>query len=110
MPGTTAWLDAPFLSSSIEQWRMVVLLLDLRCLLRHNMTSHSRFQTNVLAKFVDATCIFRDAGAAVGQESSNRVEGNRSFSKTNKTLQIMVVFVINNVDLRNNNKNYRKSF
>jgi len=25
-----------------------------------------RFATNVLAKFVDTTCIFRDAGAAVG--------------------------------------------
>jgi len=32
------------------------------------VTSHSRLQTNVLAKFVDTTCIFRDAGAAVGQE------------------------------------------
>jgi len=26
-----------------------------------------KFATNVLAKFVDATCIFSDAGAAVGQ-------------------------------------------
>jgi len=25
------------------------------------------FANNVLAKFVDTTCIFRDAGAAVGQ-------------------------------------------
>jgi len=30
------------------------------------MTSYPRLQTNVLAKFVDTTCIFRDAGAAVG--------------------------------------------
>jgi len=43
------------------------LLLDIRCLWRHNMTSYSRLQINVLAKFVDTTCIFRDAGAAVGQ-------------------------------------------
>jgi len=26
-----------------------------------------RFQTNVLVKFVDTTCIFRDARAAIGQ-------------------------------------------
>jgi len=26
-----------------------------------------RFATNVLAKFVDTTCVFRDTGAAVGQ-------------------------------------------
>jgi len=25
------------------------------------------FATNVLTKFVDTTCIFRDAGAAIGQ-------------------------------------------
>jgi len=31
------------------------------------VTSYSRLQTNVLAKFVDTTCIFRDAGAAIGQ-------------------------------------------
>jgi len=31
------------------------------------MTSYSRLQINVLAKFVDTTYIFRDAGAAVGQ-------------------------------------------
>jgi len=74
------------------------------------MTSHSQFQNNVLAKFVDATCIFRDAGAAVGQWSGNRVEGNGNVSKTKKTLQFMFVSVINNVDLKNNDKNYRKSF
>jgi len=33
------------------------LLLDMRCLLHHTMTSFSRLQTNVLAKFVDTTCI-----------------------------------------------------
>ena len=31
------------------------------------VTSYSGLQTNVLSKFVDTTCIFRDAGAAVGQ-------------------------------------------
>jgi len=31
------------------------------------VTSLSRLQTNVLAKFVDTTWIFKDTGAAVGQ-------------------------------------------
>jgi len=44
------------------------LLLDMRCLWRHNMTSYSRLQTNVLAKLVDTTCIFRNAGAAVAMQ------------------------------------------
>jgi len=33
------------------------------------MTSYSRLQTNILAKFVDTICIFRDAAAAVGKHS-----------------------------------------
>jgi len=32
------------------------------------MASYSYLQTNVLAKFVDITCIFRDAGTAVGKQ------------------------------------------
>jgi len=32
------------------------------------------------------------------------------FEKQKETLQIMFVSVINNVDLKNNNKNVRKSF
>jgi len=57
MPGATAWLYAPYqilvLSSGI-QWS---LLLDIRCLWRHNMTSCSRLRTNVMTKFVDTTCV-----------------------------------------------------
>jgi len=67
MPGATAWSDAPLPNFSIQQWRMVVMFTG--CLWRHNMTSYSRLQTNVLEKFVDTTCIFRDAGAAVGKQS-----------------------------------------
>jgi len=43
------------------------LLLDIRCLWHHNMTWYWRLQTNVLAKFVDTTRIFGDAGEAIGQ-------------------------------------------
>jgi len=34
------------------------LVFGVRCSLRHNLTSQSYFQTNVLAKFVDLICIF----------------------------------------------------
>jgi len=37
-----------------------------------------RFATNVLAKFFDTTCVFRDTGAAVGQGGSSKTEGNRT--------------------------------
>jgi len=50
------------LRSGVWWW----LLLDIRCLWRHNMTSYSRLQTKVLAMFVDTTCTTRAAGAAVG--------------------------------------------
>jgi len=73
---------------------MVVLLLDLRCLWRHNVTSHSRFQTNVLAKFVDTTCIFRDAGAAVGQGSSNKSWGQWKFFKNKKKRYKLCLFLL----------------
>ena len=70
MPGATAWLDAPYqilvLSSSVGLWWS--LLLDIRCLWRHNRTSYSRLQTIVLAKFFDTTCILGDAGAGQGQQ------------------------------------------
>ena len=33
-------------------------VFGVRCLWRHNLTSHLCFQTNVLTKFVDALCIF----------------------------------------------------
>jgi len=42
-------------------WFMVIwwsFVFGVRCLWRHNLTSFSCFQTNVLAKFVDIICIF----------------------------------------------------
>jgi len=58
-------LDAPLPNSSGEQWRkpMVVIVTGYKLF----VTSFSRLQTNILAKFVDTTCMFRDAGAAIGQ-------------------------------------------
>ena len=70
MPGATAWLDAPLPNSSIEQWRMVVIVTGyMMFVTSQSMTSYLRLQTNVLAKFVDTTCLFRDAGGAVGKQS-----------------------------------------
>jgi len=65
MPGVTACLDARYqilVLSSAVWWS---LLLEIRCLWRHNTT----LQTNILAKFFHTTCIFRDAGAAAGKHS-----------------------------------------
>ena len=46
------------------------------------MTSYSRLQTNVLAKFVPTTYIFRDTGAAVGKKSRRHPKQS---SKTQQT-------------------------
>ena len=39
-------------------FRVIWWSFGVRCLWRHNLTSFSCFQTNVLAKFVDIICIF----------------------------------------------------
>jgi len=105
MPGATVLLDAPLRNSIIEQWRMVVLLLDIRCLWRHNMTSYSRLQNNVLAKFVDTTtCIFRDPGVAVGQGGGGAVKEFRAmetYKQQKNRYQLCLFLFINNVDLKN---------
>ena len=79
----TALLDAPYqillLSSGVGLWWSLWLVI--RCLWRHSMTSYSRLQTNVLAKFVDTTCIFRDAGVAVGQMSSKTLRAMETYKK-----------------------------
>jgi len=43
------------ISFSAIWWALVV---GVRCLWRHNLTSYSCFQTNVFAKLVDIICIF----------------------------------------------------
>jgi len=74
------------------------LLLDIRCLWRHHMMSYSHLQTSVLAKFVDTTCIFRDAGATLGKQSRRHggVFWGLSLSKQNsKTNQSYLWSIIN---------------
>ena len=68
------------------------LLLDIRCLWRHNMTPYSRFQANVLAKFLDTTtCIFSDAGEASGQGggAAKQLRAMESYKKQKESLSIM---------------------
>jgi len=57
MPWVTAWLYSPYQILVLCSGVWSSLLLDMRCLWRHNMTSNSGLQTNVLAKSIDITCI-----------------------------------------------------
>jgi len=45
--------------TKIQFWTGVwwSLLLDIRCLWRHNVTSYSHLQTNVLVKLIFTTCV-----------------------------------------------------
>ena len=89
------------LSSGVGPWWS--LLLNMRCLWRHDMTSYSRLETNVLATFVD-TCIFSDAGA-------EKDLGQWKLTKNKKSrYQLCLFLFINNVDLKNNDRNCRKLF
>ena len=58
------WMPLP--NSSIEQWRMVVIVTEHTLLVTSPYDVIFKFATNVLAKFFDTTCTFSDAGAAVG--------------------------------------------
>jgi len=70
-----------------------------------------RFATNVLAKFVDTTCVFRDTGAGVGQGGAiKQLWAIETYKKQKNRYQLCLCLFINNVDLKNNNRNYRKSF
>jgi len=58
MLGATAWLNSSCLILVLSSSVWCSLLRDIRCLWRHNMTSYSCLQTNVLVDLVDTTCIF----------------------------------------------------
>jgi len=96
------------LSSGVGPWWS--LLPNIRCLWRHYMTSYSRLQTNILAKFVDIPCIqgrwsSGKAGAAVKE-----LRAMETFQKQKNRYQVCLFLFINHVDLKNNNRNYRKLF
>jgi len=48
-------------------YSVLVIVIGYTLFLTSRYDVISRLQINVLAKFVDTTCIFRDAVAAVGQ-------------------------------------------
>jgi len=58
---------SPLPNSSIEQWRKVVIVTGYTLFVTSQYDIIFKFVTNVLAKFVDTTCIFSDTGEAVGQ-------------------------------------------
>ena len=60
-------IGCPLLNSSIEQWRMLVIVTRYTLFVTSQYDVIFKFVTNVVAKFVDTTCIFSDAGEAVGK-------------------------------------------
>ena len=92
MPGAIAWLDAPLLNSSIEQWCMVVIVTEYTLLLTSQCDVIFGFATHVLAKFVDTTCIFSGAGAAVGQGEQENILGQWKLMKNKKIVTNDVCF------------------
>jgi len=111
MPGATAWLNAPFqilvLSSGI--WRS--LLLDIRCF----VTS----QYGVICTFANQrfgeVCwhnvqIQRRRGSGRAGGLVKELRAMESYKKQKDRYQLCLLLFINNVDLKNNNRNYRKSF
>ena len=87
-----------------------LLLLDVRCLWRHNMTSYARLQANVLTKFLTQHAYplgRRSSGSTGGAVKQLRA---METYKKQKSLPICLFVFINNVHLKNNNRNYIKSF
>jgi len=60
-------IGCPLPNSSVQQGRMVVIVTGYTLFVTLQYDVIFRFATNVLAKFVDTTCIFSDAEAAPGQ-------------------------------------------
>ena len=69
MPGARGdcLIGCPLPNSSVQQGRMVVIVTGYTLFVTLQYDVIFRFATNVLAKFVDTTCIFSDAEAALGQ-------------------------------------------
>ena len=94
-------------NSSIKQWRMVVLLLDRRRLWCHNMTSYSRLQTNVCWHNMHVQGCRSSGRAGWAVKEFRAME---TYKQQKNRYQLCLFLFINNVDLKNNNRNYRKSF
>ena len=84
MPGATPGLDDALPNSSIEQWCMVVIATGYTLFVTSQYDVIFRFATNVLAKFVDTTCIFCYAEAAVEQGEQQNSLGRWKLTKNKK--------------------------
>jgi len=90
MPGATAWLDAPLLNSSIEQWRRPMVVI---------VTGYTLFVTSqydVIFTFANQcfgeVCwhnMHIQGRRNSGRGSSRNVEGNGNLQKTKKSFPIM---------------------
>jgi len=65
-------IACPLPNSGIEHWRVVVIVDGYTLF----MTSYSRLQTNVVAKFVDTTCIFISGGSGGGVRPRETYQSN----------------------------------
>jgi len=85
-------LDAPLPNSSIEHrlGPMVVIITRYNLFVTSQYDVIFTFATNILEKFVDTTCIFRDAGAAAGR--AVKILREMETSKKNKKL-LPITFV-----------------
>ena len=92
MPGATAWLEALLPNSSIEQWRMVVIVTGYTLWVTLLYDVIFTLATNVLTKFVHTTCIFRDAVAAVGQGGAKKQLRSMETYKNKKIVTKYVCF------------------
>jgi len=76
------------------------------------MTSYSSLQTNVLAKFVDTTCIIKLRHLSSGRagRAVKMMRAMETYKKQKNRYQLCLFLFNNNVDLKNNNRNIEKSF
>ena len=69
MPGATAWLDAPLPSSSIEQWRMVVIVIGYTLFVTSQYDVSFTFANHCFGEVCWHSMHIKGAGAAVGMQS-----------------------------------------
>jgi len=72
---------------------MVVIVIGYTLFMTSQYDVIFRFTTNALAKFVDTTCIFSDAGASVWQGEQYNSLWHWKLIKNKKSLPVMFVSV-----------------
>jgi len=104
-------LYMPPINSSFEQWRTVVIVTEHALFMTSQLTSSSCLQTNVLAKFVETTRILFYIGSSEQRKARGGVKVLRAMQTLQKNCYQLCLFLFrNDVYLKINNINYRKSF